>query len=215
MSTCKKLLPHRCGGVGVRVRAGRGRADSVGNGRHRAPSRQQRSHASAVVGWSPLWLPAAIVADGGRAPGSASASAWWSAASSPTRPIGRGRATTTTTMPMTAPTTIRPAYSGDPRIGLRPELPLVRVEYGPLHDLFRREAALPLPEVAPEVALSYASAVLFARAVAPLRLAQRFGSTLREPATVLSALWPCAGGLPIMVNDSLTTVLALEASCLA
>ena len=54
---------------------------------------------------------AATGAAGDRARGSGSAPASSSAPSSPTRPIGRGAATTTTTTPMTAPTTTPPAIA--------------------------------------------------------------------------------------------------------
>src|SRR5262245_20973066 len=87
---------------------------------------------------------------------------------------------------------------------LRPELPLVRVEHGPLHDLWWREAALSLPQVGGQ-----------ARPARGRTRAAHLAAHGRCGAGVLSALWPVAGGLRIMVNDSLMAVFALEASRLA
>ena len=52
---------------------------------------------------------------GGRAPGSGSAPAWWSAASSPTRPIGRGAGYYYDDYAYDGPYYYPSAYSGDPR----------------------------------------------------------------------------------------------------
>jgi len=51
--------------------------------------------------------------------------------------------------------------------------------------------------------------------MAQLRLARVALPAAIDLRSVLSVLWPDAGKLLIMVNDSLTRVLALEASCLA
>ena len=76
---------------------------------------------------------------------------------------------------------------------LRPELPLVRVEYGPLYDLCGREAALPLPEVVrPSLTVSAVvlrepwprcgSRSVFARPCASRRLCSRcYGQRCQAP----------------------------------